>query len=425
MTTSIRSHAFREGSIPPSAVEIIERLNEFGHQAYLVGGCVRDLLLGRTPKDFDIATGATPDEITAVFPNCRLVGRRFQIAHVRADTRFHEVATFRRESVDEDFLQDDEDESAELGEAPLDHDWIDNNVYGTIEQDTFRRDFTINALYYDPLKGEVIDRCGGLNDIETQTLRVIGDPDERFLEDPARLIRGIRIAGRLGLQIDPECDRSIAQNRFRILEVSRSRLFDEVAKLFLCGSAKDAYAMLSDYGLTEVLFPSVHSMDELTLAAFHSTDTRIEIGKPVTPAFVLAAMLWPQFQDATVNSSEDLSPFERHSRAAKAVLQELRDVMTLARRHAYFIEDTWILQNRLESRHFRSIQRLLEHRRFRAAYDLLVLRSQHNESLIEIADWWTQIQEVDDDERNRMIRGISPRRNRRHRRPRHPRPSAA
>ena len=418
MTTRTRHLAFEEDSIPTSSVEIIERLNESGHDAYLVGGCVRDLLLGRTPKDFDIATGATPHQINGVFPICRLVGRRFQIAHVRIGPHLHEVATFRRESVDEDFAQDNEGEPTEPGEASPDPDWIGNNVYGTIEQDTFRRDFTINALYYDPLKREVIDRCGGLVDIENRTLRMIGDPNERFLEDPARLIRGVRIAGRLGLMIESKCGKAIAENRFEILEVSRSRLFDEVAKLFLCGSAEVAYSMLSDFGLPEILFPAVDGMDELTLAALRSTDARIAIGKPVTPAFVIAAMLWPQFQDATINTSEDLSPFERNSRAAKAVLQELRDVMNLARRHAYFIEDTWILQDRLESRHSRSVQRLLEHRRFRAAYDLLVLRSASNEPLLEIADWWTRIQEVDENERNRMIRERSPKRHRQNRRPR-------
>ncbi|MCE2436459.1 MAG: polynucleotide adenylyltransferase PcnB [Pseudomonadales bacterium] len=425
MITRTARHNIQEEQIPESALEIVSRLRESGYEAHLVGGCVRDILLGATPKDFDVATSARPQEIVQLFESSRLVGRRFQIAHVRVSGGFHEVATFRRESVDEDFeSQEDEQADDKTEQGTTDARWIEQNLYGTIEQDAFRRDFSINALYYDPMSHEVLDLCDALADVDSGTLRAIGDPEERFLEDPVRMIRAIRIAGRLNLSIEAECEKAISRCRRSILNVSRARLFDELAKLFLCGSAERAYRMLTDFGLTALLFPALHSLDELTLSALESTDSRLAIGKPVTPAFVVAAILWPQFQDALANSSEDVPRFELHSMAAKAVLQEFRETMSLARRHAYFIEDTWMLQHRLEQRHFRRIQRIMMHRRFRAAYDLLVLRSRTDDSLVDVADWWTRIQEVDEVERDSMIRERFPKNSRRSRRNQHRQPLA-
>lgn len=376
-------------------------MNDAGYASLLVGGCVRDLLLGREPKDFDVVTDARPEEIRKLFHNARLIGRRFRLAHVRFGREIIEVATFRAAP-------------AIGGGEPGTRD---NNIFGTREEDARRRDFTVNALYYDIEDRSVIDYVNGVADLEHGVLRMIGDPESRYREDPVRMLRAIRFAAKLGFLIDPDTAAPIRGQGARLLEVSPARMFEEVLKLFHGGYAVETYELLRSYGLFQFLFPlteeslateEAHYPRTLVPQALANTDARVAEDKPVTPAFLFAALLWePVRVRAAARQKHGMRPQEAQERAAEDVLRnELKHVM-IPKRFSVPMREIWSLQARFERRSGQQPFRLLEHKRFRAAYDFLMLRVHSGEAAGDLGDWWTRFQEVDDPERRAMITAVA------------------
>ncbi len=367
-----------------NAVTVVEALREAGFDAYLVGGCVRDLLLGETPKDFDVATDATPEEVKAVFPRARLVGRRFRIVHVQFRGEFIDVSTFRRDNLDEDDLTD-----FDANQRSVDGVILRDNVYGTRDEDALRRDFTVNALYYDPINDVLLDFSDGLRDIADRTLRTIGDPKTRFREDPVRILRAIRFAAKLDFRLHADTERAIEPLGELLTAISPSRLFDEFNKLFMRGHAVAAWTLMRRFGLPEILFPLFEGEDDIVRVALKNTDVRIREDKPVTSGFLLAAMCWPEFQRRSALSATSKNAADDRLKAAHAVIGEQALTVAIPRRVTFFIRDVWRLQTRLERKTVRGI---LEHPRFRAAYDFLAIRAEAGEADTELVQWWTDIQ---------------------------------
>ena len=389
---------------------VVRALRDAGFDAYLVGGCVRDLLLNAVPKDFDVATSATPEQVKSVFRRARLVGRRFRIAHVRFRNEIIEVSTFRRH-------QDiDEGKGIRLSHRSEEGVILRDNAYGTIEEDAFRRDFTINALYYDPIDDLLMDFTQGLVDIESQTLKLIGDPLSRFREDPVRILRAIRFAAKLNFKIDTPTAEAIEPMSELLTAIPPARLFDEFNKLFMNGNALAAWGLMWDYGLPEILFPISREDDSLVTAALKSTDNRVSEEKPVTPGFLLAAFCWPEYQRRSAESATMQNAADERLKAAHAVINEQQLTIAFPRRFSMFVRDVWNLQNRLERGSQRNLSRTLGHPRFRAAYDFLVLRAETGEADEKVATWWTDIQAVDGDTTSPKNQGVKPRKRRRRRR---------
>lgn len=369
-----------------NAVAVVEALREAGHEASLVGGCVRDLLLGRAPKDFDVATSATPEVVKRLLPRTRLVGRRFRIAHVRLRRELVEVSTFRRGNAEDGAEGNGADVS-------LDGVLLSDNVYGTMAQDAFRRDFTVNALYYDPVDDAMLDYAGGLQDIERRQMRCIGDPLRRFREDPVRMLRAVRFAAKLDFALHPDTAAAIGPMAELLTAIPPARLFDEFNKLFMRGNANAAWSLMQRFNLPEILFPLGEGDDELVRAALRSTDDRVLADKPVTPAFLLAAMCWPEFQRRAALSATAVNAPDERLKAAHAVMDEQRLTIAFPRRLGQFVRDVWRLQTDLERRQRRKPARLLAHPRFRAAYDFLALRSETGEADASLTEWWTAFQD--------------------------------
>lgn len=398
------AHQISLSAVSKSALDVIDQLTRAGYQAYLVGGCVRDLLLKHQPKDFDVATDAYPEQVKELIRSCRLIGRRFRLAHVRYGREVVEVATFR---ADVTSLGDEDHITAE-GQI------LRDNIYGRLEDDAFRRDFTINALYYDPNTEQVIDYVDGVGHLRKGQLLTIGDPAIRFREDPVRMLRAVRFAVKLGFELGAEMKQVITDSAQLLHHVPPSRMLDEVLKLFHNGVALENYRVLRALGLFRYLFPFTeqcldHESENIAVLALANTDERVNQGKPVIPAFLFACLLWePLRADA-----EKLIENGLHSRAAfsTATYDLLRDQalhVGVPRRIGLVIREIWSLQHRLEQRAPRGIMTLLRHTRFRAAYDFLLLRQQMDEVGRELADWWTRIQEVDHNEQQNMIKALKP-----------------
>ncbi len=369
-----------------NAVTVVKSLREAGYDAYLVGGCVRDLLLGGTPKDFDVATDATPEEVKAAFPRARLVGRRFRIAHVQFRREFIEVSTFRRGNSDD---EDDAEAGSDMNDRSVDGVILRDNLYGTRDEDALRRDFTVNALYYDPIDDVLLDFSEGLRDIRDRTLRTIGDPMTRFREDPVRILRAIRFAAKLDFQLHADTERAIAPLAELLTAISPSRLFDEFNKLFMRGHAVAAWALMHRFGLPEILFPLFENEDSIVRVALQSTDDRIRDDKPVTSGFLFAAMCWPEFQRRSALSATARNAADERLKAAHAVIGEQALTVAIPRRLTFFIRDVWRLQTRLEQK---SVRGILDHARFRAAYDFLAIRAEVGEADPDLVQWWTDAQ---------------------------------
>lgn len=386
-----------------------------------MGGGVRDLLLGREPKDFDIATNAHPEEVKKVFRNCRLIGRRFRLAHVHFGREIIEVATFRS-------MQ----EPGEEGDRETENGMLlRDNVYGTIEEDALRRDFTVNALYYNIEDFSVVDYTGGMADLEQGVLRLLGDPETRYREDPVRMLRAARFAAKLGFRINEACEAPIFELSDLLQSVPAARLFDEVLKLFMGGVALESFEKLRHYNLFGQLFPETeealaHEEHEFPITfvtrGMQNTDTRVHEGKPVTPAFLFAVLLWePVRQLADEFRLGGESPLQAMQQAGSEIVFRQAQRISLPKRFSIPMREIWNLQHRFEFRTGKRPHRLLAHPRFRAAYDFLLLRAESGEADQELADWWTRFQELEGDERNKMAKspkgeGDGRRRRRRRRR---------
>ncbi len=388
---------------------MLYRLKNAGYAAYLVGGCVRDQLLGREPKDFDVATDAHPEQVRELFKNCRLIGRRFRLAHVRFRDEIIEVATFRgiaSPPEDEEVDGEDEVDASETVQV------TDDNVYGTVEEDALRRDFTVNALYYNIEDFSVVDYAGGMADLQQGVLRLIGDPEQRYREDPVRMLRAVRFAAKLGFRIHPDSEAPIFELAPLLADIPPARLFEEVLKLFQGGCALETFEQLRHYGLFAYLFPQTEESLEheeggfpLTFVAraLRNTDERVNGGLPVTPAFLFAALLWEPLRERNALLQANGAPrMEALQRAADEVISEQIQSIAFPRRFSVQAREIWSLQSRLEERRPKSIPSLIDHPRFRAAYDFLVLRSEAGEGGEEAADWWTRYQESDDAGRGSM-----------------------
>lgn len=425
-------HCISRKNISDGALKVMSRLRSSGFQAYLVGGAVRDLLLGGHPKDFDIATDATPEAVTDLFRNSRIIGRRFRIVHVRFGREIIEVTTFRGH-------HDSGINGSEQQETGGNHSrqsasglLLRDNVYGTLAEDAARRDLTVNALYYDAGKFEVFDHVHGLRDLQNRSVCIIGDPEQRYTEDPVRMLRVVRFAAKLDFSIEQSTAAAIPRCAHLLGEIPPARLFDEFLKLFLAGYAAGTLDKLLQHDLLRYLFPATdaclradkHAL-ALVQAAMANTDQRIAQDKPVTPAFILAALLWPvvSTQRARLEAGGEAPMLAMHS-AAQDAIQDAVSHISIPRRFSQPMREIWEFQLRLQRRTGRKAAELVEHRRFRAAYDFLLLREQAGEDTGGLGKWWTDIQELAPEQRLATVEA-APGQRKRPRRTRTRRPNPA
>jgi len=395
-------------------------LKDEGYEAYLVGGCVRDLLLGREPKDFDVATNASPEQVKQAFRNCRLIGRRFRLAHVVFGREIIEVATFRG-SVDNNT-------DASVSKVDQEGRLLRDNHYGTIEEDVIRRDFTVNALYYSIKDFSIVDYVGGMEDHQAGILRLIGDPKTRYREDPVRMIRMVRFAAKLSFSINPDFSKPIYELASLLANIPAARLQDEALKLFLSGYAVETFEMLRHYGLFAYLYPaaekSLHSESEgfpkLFIArALENTDKRIAEGKSIAPYFLVSTFLWDAVKSqADENISTGLPESVAYQQAASQIISAQVQSTSFPKYVGMAMRDVWGLQARFAHRNGGKAFRLLGHPKFRAAYDFLVLRAETGGADPELAEWWTQFQSLSEVEQKKMVASLhkkSPQKRRRRR----------
>lgn len=395
-------HNISRAQISENALKVLYRLQKEGFDAYLVGGCVRDLLLGREPKDFDVVTDADPEQIRRVFRNCRIIGRRFRLAHVHFGREVIEVATFRGDS------ESHSDAQVLNTEGRL----LRDNVYGTIDEDVWRRDFTVNALYYNIRDFSVVDYVQGMEDHRNCTLRLIGDPATRFREDPVRMLRAVRFAVKLGFRLHPDCEQAIHGAAELLSSIPAARLYDEVLKLFLYGYALQSFEMLRHYGLFQVLFPDTERSlafeeegfpKQLLIKALENSDNRIADGKSVTAYFLFAAFLWEPVRVAALQKMrEGEVEYVAYQDAANEVIARQVRHTAMPRHISLAIREVWGLQPKFNARFGSKPSRLLLHPRFRAGFDFLLLRTETGGADPELAQWWQAYQVADEGEQRKM-----------------------
>ncbi|WP_404816096.1 polynucleotide adenylyltransferase PcnB [Candidatus Thioglobus autotrophicus] len=369
---------FDQRLLDRDAIKVVQTISKAGFEVYLVGGCVRDLLLGLKPKDFDIATNAKPEQVHKLFKRSRLIGRRFRLVHVMFSARkFLEVATFRSGQV----------KTAKSGVI------VRDNCYGKVEEDVVRRDFRVNALYYDINTKEVIDYIGGLQDINDQTIHIIGEPLVRFEEDPVRMIRAVRFQTKLDFQLSDEIKQAIHQQASLLSNISPARLYEECIKLFHNEYGFQVFERLEKYDLLKHLFKQTRK-NEFIKIALNNTSSRIKRSKPVTPAFLFAVFLWQaQNERFQLIKQKQKSTYLAMSQASEEVIISQIKQVSLPRWLTARIKDTWMMQNRLEKMQPKKVEDILASKGFRMAYDFLVLRSQSiNPELKSVADFWTKAQ---------------------------------
>jgi poly(A) polymerase len=410
-------HPISRKSISQEALKVLYRLKDAGFEAAIVGGAIRDLLTGLVPKDFDVVTDATPEEVYALFRNCRLVGRRFRLAHVYFGRHFVEVATFRKSH----------EESTDANEAAMDDGMIlRDNVYGSMSEDVWRRDFTINSLYYRLADFSLLDYVGAMEDIENRRIRTIGDPFCRFREDPVRMLRAVRFAVKLDFELDPVLCSAIDALKDEIRRIPPARLFDESLKLFQSGQGLKIYEGLCRTGLFDALFPQTHPCfskpggDALLRQALINTDNRLAEGKSVNPAFILSAILWEPFQQKVERCALGAERINLGDLAALAdqLLADVSRTVSIHRRFCFAIKDIWLFQGRFERREGKKPQRFMTQQRFRAAYDFMLLRAAIGQVSSELADWWTRFQELDPEEQSQIALPAPKKRRRKKKKPR-------
>jgi len=409
------AHTVSRNDISKSALKVLYRLHKSGYQAFLVGGCVRDALLGLHPKDFDVATNATPDEVRALFDNCRLIGRRFRLAHVRFGREIIETATFRAAA---NHARDDvaHDDAGRI---------IRDNVYGSIEEDVWRRDFTCNALYYNIADFSIWDFTQGIGDVERRRIVMIGDPDKRLREDPVRMLRAVRFAAKLGFTIDPSVVASMHRHAELLSNVPAARLFDEFLKLFQAGFAEKTFDLLREHKLFAQLFPATDrefdedaAFMEFVRAALRNTDRRVARGKSVTPMFLIGVFMWaPTIRLAAQRRAEEkMSESQSLSLAAYELTSQQQRRISIPKRFTIPMREMLALQPRFAVRQGKRGIKLLDHRRFRAAYDFMVLLSEVGQVDQEVAEFWTRVQSQSAEQRAQSFQIGGPTKKRRRRR---------
>jgi poly(A) polymerase len=370
---------FDKTLIDKDAKKVVKTLNKAGHEAYLVGGCIRDLLLGHKPKDFDIATSATPEQVHKTFKRSRLIGRRFRLVHIMFSSRkYIEVATFRSGKV----------------KTASDGSIVRDNLYGTLKEDAFRRDFSVNGLYYDIQKSQVIDYVDGLEALNNSEIRMIGKPVERFKEDPVRMIRAIRFKVKLGATIDSKISKSITSQAHLLANIPAARLYDECIKLFHNENACEIFEQLLKFGLLNYLFPQTEKTLFINKTLLN-TSKRIKNGKPVTPAFLFAVFLWGA-QNKRFNelNKKKNSRIITMTQASEEVISKQTKQVLMPRWLSSRVKDIWLMQYHLENCGLKKAKELIKHPRFRMAYDFLVLRSESiNPELSDRARYWTKLQQ--------------------------------
>ncbi len=391
-----KQHGISRRLLSENALKVLYRLNKAGYDAYLVGGCVRDSMLGAHPKDFDVATNATPEQVNSLFRNSRLIGRRFKLVHVLFGREVIEVATFRTSPKEEHNSQ-----QAKTGEQGM---ILRDNVYGSIDDDAMRRDFTINAMYYCVKDFSVHSYANGYQDVQDKLIRLMGDPETRYREDPVRMLRAIRFAGKLDFEIEHETKAPIKMMAPLMEQIPAARLFEEVLKLFLSGNALVTYRLLREYKLFGELFPLTEQCvagDEFAARFIEqtmiNTDTRIQSGKSVTPYYFFAALLWPSLQRIQAEFLEQGIPPQPalHKAASRVIEQQVRRT-AIPKRFTIPMKEIWDMQARLEKKKGKKASEAAEHPRFRASYDFVLLREQCGENLKGLGNWWTRYQDSDE-----------------------------
>jgi len=398
-----RHHLARD-RISSGALKVCDTLSAHGFAACIVGGAVRDLLLGITPKDFDVATDARPEQVKPLFRRAFVIGRRFRLVHVMVGAEAVEVSTFR--AAGPDTAQDDEQARLldEHGRV------LRDNVFGNQEEDARRRDFTINALFYDPSSEELIDYHGGLADLRKRMLRMIGDPETRYREDPVRMLRAVRLAGKLGLSIDAATRAPIRRLAALLERVPPPRLFDEMLKLLLSGHASACLRQLRDEGLHKGVLPLLDVIldqplgERFVTLALAQTDSRMQEGKSVSPAFLFAALLWHEVLAAwKAREKRGEHPLPALESAMDQVLEVQCEKLAITRRLTATMREVWAMQPRFEHRSGQRALRLLESPRFRMGYDFLALRAASGEVPAELEAWWRAFQGGDMETRRAML----------------------
>ena len=385
---SAKELKFNHDLIDPAAVQAVKQLKNAGYSTYLVGGCIRDLLMDIKPKDFDISTQATPAQIQRVFSRSRIIGQRFKIVHVTIRGELLEIATFRQ-------AVKDHHKDRSTGQV------LDDNVFGTLEDDASRRDFTVNALYYDIEARQVIDFFQGIKDVREKKLELIGDPNVRFAEDPGRILRTVRFQAKFDFKVSDELVDAVSLQKYSLNNIPPARRFDEVLKLFYCGQATKMWQLLNQYDLLPYLFvdPEVKNTPQaklsraITDAALVSTDQRVRQEKPVISAFMFCAILWPYYHDRfkqLINSKFD--PQEAMTRASEEIISQQLLRTGMLRRVSNTIREIWWLQFCLERAKKKQVSKILSHPRFRAAYDFLLIRAEVGDADVKFADDWTKLQ---------------------------------
>ena len=379
----------KESKFSPLAIEVVTKLKQSGFQGYLVGGCVRDSLAGIKAKDFDVSTDATPEEVRKIFRSSRIIGKRFRLVHVFSRNELIEVSTFRantsRKDNDSGVIKDSEGKI------------LRDNVWGTLEEDCIRRDFSINALYFDPIENHLCDFHNGLKHIQKKILVSIGNPLIRFEEDPVRSLRAIRFSSKLNFKISNDVKDAIYKKGHLLRNISNARMFDEFCKIFLTKKALNNFNKLDTFGVLKYLINTDNYVENsfglrFQHAALINTDNRLKESKSVTPGFLIAALLWPRLIDASKEKgSLNLRKFFR---SMDRIIREQQVLTAVPRKFHGYIKDIWSLQLKLETRLGHQPYKILNHPRFRAAYDFLLLREEAAKDSQGMGNWWTQFQKV-------------------------------
>jgi poly(A) polymerase len=402
-------HGISREHIDDHALKVLYRLHKAGFHACLVGGAVRDLLLGITPKDFDVATDATPEEVNKLFRNCRLIGRRFRLAHIHFGRQIIEVATFRA-------AHEDSSESSHSGHQDESGRIVRDNVFGELADDVWRRDFTANALYYDISDFSVIDFVGGFEDIKQHRLHLIGDVETRYREDPVRMLRALRFSAKLGFEIDEESRSPIFTLGHLLQDIPAARLYEEVLKLFHSGHAVRSFELLLEFDMLKYLFPEAaksiehdQRIKDMLVIAMQNTDDRISKDMRVTPAFLFAALLWHPVNSRVKELVDNGMPYSvAIQKIATKVLSQQASSVSIPRRFTTTMRDIWGLQTRFHYRAGKRALAVLEHPKFRAGYDFLCIRAQAGEEITggdikQDCQWWTELQKQSAEQQHNVL----------------------